>query len=307
MSITRLITFPILLLKSFIHKSIIFLTFISILFTILNRIGIIERLLQIYIEREVSRLSNGAPITITNLEIQLLNIHSLQSTITLHDSIVHTPDQYQWKWESPLIARIGYARITVNPFSFLDLPMWCKALFGIRTNAIKDIYTLEINDVQVFIEKRRNVFNFHLLDDRLDLPNADKVLDSLDVVKPAAVAKSAAEIVSVDHPIPGHVISKSTGGSGTSGEGRDVHMDSLIGNDMNMEKDEDLEGAKKADQLVTSIVQAVSSLGRAANEGGSEGLSNAFRNQKDGFVRYVFLLLDGSAFCSSSYHDIMKK
>jgi len=74
-----------------------------------------------------------------------------------------------------------------------------------------------------------------------------------------------------------------------------------------MEKDEDLEGAKKADQLVTSIVQAVSSLGRAANEGGSEGLSNAFRNQKDGFVRYVFLLLDGSAFCSSSYHDIMKK
>ena len=277
--IARLITFPFLMLQGFLHKSIVFLTFISILFTLLNYAGIIKRLLQIYIEHQVSILSNGAPITITNLQFQLLNFKSLQSIIILHDSIIHTPGQRKWKWESPLIARIGYARITVNPFSFIDLPIWCKTYLGIRIRSVKDIYTLEIKDVQVFVEKRRNVFNFHLLDERLDLPDADEVLDSLEVKH--ADAKSD-EVLSADHHIAGVIISKST--SGAPGEGilKDNNT-SLI--EKGKAKEEDLEGAKKADELVTSIVQAVSSLGRAANEGGSEGLSNALRNQKDGFVR----------------------
>ena len=51
--------------------------------------------------------------------------------------------------------------------------------------------------------------------------------------------------------------------------------------------DVDEEGAKKANELVRHIVGAVSILGRAVNEGGTEGLSNELRNQKNGFVRCV--------------------
>jgi hypothetical protein len=52
-------------------------------------------------------------------------------------------------------------------------------------------------------------------------------------------------------------------------------------------EDGQAQDVKKADELVTSIVQAVSSLGRAANEGGTRGLSDALRNQKDGFVSHL--------------------
>lgn len=127
------------------------------------------------------------------------------------------------------------------------------------------------------MEKRRNVFNFHLLDERLDLPDADEVLDSL---RDKTSDGKSDEVISTDAQMPRASLSQST--SGATGEG--ITKDTSLAEKTSEE--EDLEGAKKADELVTSIVKAVSSLGRAANEGGTEGLSNALRNQKDGFVRY---------------------
>ena len=41
----------------------------------------------------------------------------------------------------------------------------------------------------------------------------------------------------------------------------------------------------KANEIVMSIVGAVSALGQAVNQGGKNGLSKALQNQKDGFVR----------------------
>jgi len=277
--IVQLISLPFILLQGFLHKSIVIVSCLSILFTLFNSVGIIKRLLQIYIEYEVSRGANGAPITISNIQFQIFNFKSLRSTIVLHDFVIHTPSQNKWRWESPLIARVGYARITVNPFSFIDLPPSWKQYLGIRTRSVKDIYTVEIKDVQVFVEKRRNVFNFHLLDERLDLPDADEVLDSL---RDKTSDGKSDEVISTDAQMSGASLPQST--SGATGEG--IPKDNISSLTKKQSEEEDLEGAKKADELVTSIVKAVSSLGRAANEGGTEGLSNALRNQKDGFVRY---------------------
>jgi len=132
------------------------------------------------------------------------------------------------------------------------------------------------------VEKRRNVFNFHLLDERLDLPDADEVLDSLRGLRDKTSDGKSDEVISTDAQMPGASLSQSTSGATVEG----IPKDNISSLAEKTSEEEDLEGAKKADELVTSIVKAVSSLGRAANEGGTEGLSNALRNQKDGFVRY---------------------
>lgn len=156
------------------------------------------------------------------------------------------------------------------------------------------------------MEKRRNVFNFHLLDERLDLPDADEVIDSLRGLNSLRDTKTSStstsdgksdEVISTDAQMqmqmPGASLSQSTSGATVPIEGIAIPKDNISSSSLAVavaektltSEEEDLEGAKKADELVTSIVKAVSSLGRAANEGGTEGLSNALRNQKDGFVR----------------------
>ena len=153
------------------------------------------------------------------------------------------------------------------------------------------------------MEKRRNVFNFHLLDERLDLPDADEVIDSLRGLNSLRDTKTSTstsdgksdEVISTDAQMqmPGASLSQSTSGATVPIEGIAIPKDNISSSSLAVavaektltSEEEDLEGAKKADELVTSIVKAVSSLGRAANEGGTEGLSNALRNQKDGFVR----------------------
>ena len=46
-----------------------------------------------------------------------------------------------------------------------------------RKHAFKDVYHVEVEDVQVFVEKQRNLFNFHLLDPSLDIPHNDNGIE----------------------------------------------------------------------------------------------------------------------------------
>lgn len=247
-----------------------------------ERLGILKRLLQVWIEYQISQISNGAPISISDLEFQLIDFSNLKSTLIVHDAVVHTPEKNDWKWESPLIARVGYVKVTANLFSLLDLPYNIKQSLEIRMNPIKDIYSLEMKDVQVFIEKRRNIFNFHLLDERLDLPSAIDVLESLTLAQQKSSKPNDPQSESIvsatgtrNHYSSSVIKSASYGG------------DAVTTTAAASDEEVDAEGAKKADELVKTIVGAVSTLGRAANEGGTQALSNALRNQKDGFVRLV--------------------
>ena len=266
---TLILSAPFLALQILLLKCIQILLFISIVYAIADRFGIINRLLQLWIEYELSRISNGGPISISAIEFQLIHPSSLKSTLILYDGIVHTPRKDKWKWESPLIARVGYTKVTFNLWSLLDLPFQIKQYFGIRMTSIKDIYSVEMRDVQVFVEKRRNVFNFHLLDERLDLPSPIDVLESL----------KQNEIQS-EQTLPGT-------GTVTSSLSKLASLSADIVNNATLDQEDDVEGAKKADELVKTIVGAVSTLGRAANQGGTQALSNALKDQKDGFVRYV--------------------
>ena len=78
----------------------------------------------------------------------------------------------EWKWESPLIARIGYIEITFNLWTLIELPTMVQQYLDIRMMPVKDIYSVAIDDVQLFIEKRMNVFmNTHAAGDQEENEN----------------------------------------------------------------------------------------------------------------------------------------
>jgi hypothetical protein len=205
----------------------------------------------------------NATFTMSHFEYTLLDLSSLQTTIIIYDGIIHTPQRDVWKWDSPVVGRIGFLKFSFNLLSLLDLPTWLKTTFSIYINPIKDIYAVEARDVQIFIEKRRNVFNFHLLDPSLDLPSPQEVLESI----------KAATNVDMNTESNESKVSNLTRSRNTISR-----TDSIV------KQDED---EKKAKEFILGIVDAVESLGRAANEGGTAALSHALRNQKDGLVNHL--------------------
>ncbi len=151
-------------------------------------------------------------------------------------------------------------------------------------SSIKDIYTLRAYDVQVFIEKRGNIFNFHLLDPRLDLPTAQEVLENIGYYN---------NLMDDIHIVPAIVVDSRNGSVDSDDQhNQQQRRDTSVTPAISKSKDElehnddytDL-AETKANEIVKSIVNAVSTLGNAVHEGGQSGLSVALKNQKDGFVR----------------------
>ena len=159
----------------------------------------------------MKKISNGAQFTISAIEFQLSPFSNSSffttSTLSITDLIIHTPKKKEWQWDSPLIARVGKVDLSFNIFSIIEIPNFIQYVFNhvisssaatsvqeqtasspeilsnrapfVMKSNIKDVYTVQAYDVQVFIEKRGNVFNFHLLDDRLEIPNAQEVLERI--------------------------------------------------------------------------------------------------------------------------------
>ena len=303
------------------------------------------------------------------------------STLSITELIIHTPHRNEWKWDSPLIARVGRLDVSFNLFTMLIIPNFIQQIFnhvvsttttsslsnadkenqdGHRSNlssftmktSIKDIYSAQAFDVQVFIEKRGNVFNFHLLDPKLDLPDANQVLESIGYFDNAVNLKNhnsqqqqqngegsntipqsndsgvllkddqrnSSPVLDNNDSNHQHKLIKtnknnddsypSLGSNGGSSSSFDIikHDSSDSNKSSNTNNDNGYNNSKstlqrqstnddqheyddaaetKANEIVMSIVGAVSVLGQAVHQGGKSGLSKALQNQKDGFVRLV--------------------
>jgi hypothetical protein len=87
-----------------------------------------------------------------------------------YNVIIHTPHQDEWNWSSPVIARVGRVYIQVNIVGWV--------LDVIRLTSFEqppvDIYTIEVADVQAFLERQYQVFNFYLLNKSIILPDPPK-------------------------------------------------------------------------------------------------------------------------------------
>lgn len=126
--------------------------------------GWIERWIWCVLEKEGSKILNGATITIGSFRLDWSAI--LQGKITLHASnvVLHTPQRQVWGWESPLIGRIGKASVEVNA------PITIVHEIFFRKHLPLEIYSVFIADVQVFVERHDQVVNVYLCDPAAVLP-----------------------------------------------------------------------------------------------------------------------------------------
>ena len=290
------------------------LVLLGLLCAALQRAGVLRRLLLRLTEREISRNANGAPVTVGDLDVDLL-----RGRARLTDVIVHSPRRDEWRWDSPCVARVGRIDVSLSVLSFLDWGIGEALGFPVR-----DVHWAVATDVQAFVERRRDVFSFHLLDPALDLPDVQDVMAGWAAAQEAAASSSAtAAALAGDMgagggeggatpatPDPGPSprfagaaspaspdLARSAGGA--SGEEEEEEEEEGMGMGMGMgspasergdggggdnDAEEDADGETRANEIVTNVLDAVSSLGRGYKDGGRRGLQTALRTQREGVV-----------------------
>jgi hypothetical protein len=122
--------------------------------------GWLHRCLLWIAEREATKLLNHTRVTASRLEWDLWRGRYWASNV-----IIHAPRQSIWHWEAPVLARIGKVYVEVNLVQCL-LSLWC-----LWEEIPVDIHTVQMSDIQVFVERKHGVYNFFLLDPHVILPD----------------------------------------------------------------------------------------------------------------------------------------
>lgn len=133
---------------------------LSILLTIAYGFGYIHRFLWFLAERECTKLVNGVPVSFGGVA----SVDLFRGKFTLINGVIHSPNGKLWK--SPILARIGRAQIHVNAIQCLF------SLWFLGEELPIDFYSVRLSDIQVFVERKANVYNFFLLDPNIILPPA---------------------------------------------------------------------------------------------------------------------------------------
>jgi hypothetical protein len=250
----------------------LYLLRIAFLFTgilsLLHETGALRRYALKFAEVEISKNLNGALVTLSDGEFDLWRGKAI-----VRDFVIHNKDRDVWEWDSPCLARVGRIEATLNFSSVIKLPYYGQIL----EHKFFDVYTVLIEDVQVFVEKRKNVFNFHLLDPSLNIPDHSRIMDEYYNYRRMKRSET------------GGRDGETTSAGGTS---RSSNMDKKETRGWDMVRDVVRDGTppakgtvEDANKIVEKLVGAVSKIGNAANEGGSRALQSALRNQKDGLVQ----------------------
>ena len=250
------------------------ITFIlTAVLSFLHQSGALRRYVLKFAEDELSKNLNGALITLSDGQVDLW-----RGKVIAQDLIIHNKDRDDWEWDSPCLARVGRIEATLNFASVIQLPYIGRIL----NHTFFDVYTVLVEDVQVFIEKRKNIFNFHLLDASLDIPDPNLIMEEYNKVK-----KRKQEQLGVG------------GGSKSISEEMSISKSASLEDGTNRVEEErgDLVGTREegapirseredeANKIVEKLVGAVSKIGKAANEGGSKGLQSMLMTEKSGLVQ----------------------
>jgi hypothetical protein len=202
-------------------KLLSMMLFLTLFYTICSYMGWIRRLIWFLIESKLSEVLNNAEVTVGSIEINIV-----EGRLIATNAVIHTPYQKEWKWESPLIARVGRVYVEWNMWS-IGYQLWWLWI----DPPIADIFTIHLSDVQVFVERQQHVFNLYLIDPTVVLPNP-------------------AEIVKPDAPSP--VADQAPSASPSSGDRQ---------HDEETEED-DVHAEEQAQKLVNQLLSAVKTIGR---------------------------------------------
>lgn len=253
---------------SFLSLLLLRLVFISTaIISLLHQSGALRRYVIKFAEAEVSKLMNGALVTLSDASVDLW-----RGKVVVHDFIIHNNDRDIWEWDSPCLARVGRIEASLNFASVIQLPSIGRLL----NHSFFDIYTLLIEDVQVFVEKRKNVFNFHLLDASLDIPDHEPIMQEYTQRKVReALLQSDKKI---NHTIDATKIQVVLGTEEQRGDAASGRDDDVAHSPLREKEDE-------ANALIEKLVGTVTNLGKAAGEGGKKGLKSALISQKESWVK----------------------
>ena len=265
--------------ESIVNSTLRFLLYLSFGVAAAHYLGWLERFIWWTIEKEATKILNKTKVTVGSFRLDWSEI--LQGKITFHASnvLLHTPHRAVWGWESPVLARVGRATVTLNA----PVTIFHEVLLKVKLPI--EVYSLFVADVQVFIERHEHVLNVYLCDPAAILPTPpylhalqpgpakDAVTDHNQGGDPAAKSvseqenpplekKEAQSSASVDERANGNDIDPSNpnsdasdGGDQTTTTPKKEHRDTLT------------QHQEQAQKLVKDMLKAVQSLGRAAQQG----------------------------------------
>lgn len=248
------------LLQRSVQGLLTVLVYLAIAVAVANRLGWLDRWIWFIIEKEGTKLLNGAQVTIGSFVIDWSEI--LQGKVTMHASnaILHTPQRDEWRWDSPLLARIGKATVEANVLITVIHGVFLKREVPIEA------YTVIVSDVQVFVERRNSVINVYLLNPTLKLPTPPYAKNLVDGDQGEGVAKSGSTVQNASTTI---VASHSD----TSDESRKTEATTFFDSKSSTNPLEDASSSEndnhneQAKALVNEMLQAVQVLGGAAARG----------------------------------------
>lgn len=247
---------------SYLSLSLLRLVFIATaIISLLHQSGALRRYAIKFAEEEISKNMNGALVTLSDAQVDLL-----RGKVVVHDFIVHNKERDDWEWDSPCLVRVGRIEASMNFASVVQLPYVGRIL----DHSFFDIYTILVEDVQIFVEKRKNVFNFHLMDASLDIPDHDPIMKEYNKRKERDALFDSAKN------------NRNTLNNAKSQDAEEQRGDAASGRDVisPLREKED-----EANKIIEKLVGTVSNLGKAVGEGGSQGLKVALINQKDSLVK----------------------
>jgi len=241
--------------------------------SLLHQTGALRRYALHFAENELSKIMNGTLVTLSDIEVDIW-----RGRVIARDMIIHNKDRAEWDWESPCLARVGRIEATVNFASLIEVPHYGPVL----NHTFKDVYTALVEDVQVFIEKRRNIFNFHLLDPTLDIPDASLVMEAYWERKWGRTRSLTLDDAQSDDDNSVR-LSKSM-----SLDHGDYRPDSSLARSDKVSLGRTLKensGPKvEANRIVERLVGGLTDLGKATSESGTKGLQSVLRNQRQSWI-----------------------
>lgn len=246
---------------SFLAILILRLVFISTaIISFLHQSGALRRYAIKFAEEEISKQMNRALVTLSDVQVDVW-----RGKVVVHDFIIHNKDRNAWEWDSPCLARVGRIEASLNFASVIQLPYIGRIL----NHNFFDIYTILVEDVQLFVEKRKNVFNFHLLDASLDIPDHEPIMKEYNKRKEREALSESNKYADVLDATKSLDTAEQRGDAAS---GRDVISP--------LREKED-----EANKIIEKLVGTVSNLGKAAGEGGTKGLKSALISHKDSWVK----------------------
>lgn len=225
------------------------LLYLSLLIAVGHYTGWIERWIWFVLEKEASKVVNGAKVTIGGFRLDWSVILQGKIRVEISNAVLHTPQRQLWGWESPLIARAGKARVEVNA------PITIFHEVFLRQKLPIDIYSVYVADIQVFVERHDQVINIYLCDPAAILPPPPYLTPPQNLAG-ASLTESVDFIRSQSDPL--------MGGRILGDDDIENEEDAILPSEIDLQQEKHKEQAQK---LVSDMLQAVQSLGRAAQRG----------------------------------------